>query len=304
MKKFITFIFLVTLLGTVYFYRNDIGAFYLTHFSTVDKNVTLDKKNKYYRDYDYNFVKPTNNFNVKTKDEIINVYYTIINSGTDKFTFYCSNEYKNCINDVVSIAENQEILSDINSFVNPFNSFSNIETNYDTLGRVTLKVNKAYTEDDIDAVNKKIDDIIKKEIKDVTDKKEIIKTFHDYVINNTKYDSEKSDKNIDKYKSNIAYGPLLQGYGLCGGYTDSMAIFLDRYNIPNFKIISENHIWNAVYLDGDWYHLDLTWDDPVTSDKSDVLEYNFFLITTDELEQLKTNQHVYDKTVFSELTKN
>ena len=83
-----------------------------------------------------------------------------------------------------------------------------------------------------------------------------------------------------------------------------MAIFLDRYNIPNFKIISEKHIWNAVYLDGDWYHLDLTWDDPVTSDKSDVLEYNFFLITTDELEQLKTNQHVYDKTVFSELTKN
>ena len=83
-----------------------------------------------------------------------------------------------------------------------------------------------------------------------------------------------------------------------------MAIFLDRYNIPNFKIISENHIWNAVYLDGNWYHLDLTWDDPVTSDKSDVLEYNFFLITTDELEQLKTNQHVYDKTVFSELTKN
>ena len=80
-----------------------------------------------------------------------------------------------------------------------------------------------------------------------------------------------------------------------------MAIFLNYYNIPNFKVVSSNHIWNAVYLDGNWYHLDLTWDDPVIVDGSDTLEYTFFLITTDELEELETNQHVFDRKVFSEL---
>ena len=80
-----------------------------------------------------------------------------------------------------------------------------------------------------------------------------------------------------------------------------MAIILDKFNIPNFKIISQNHIWNAVKIDGKWYHLDLTWDDPVTSDGSDVLEYNFFLITTKELENLEKTQHVFDQSVFKEM---
>ena len=135
------------------------------------------------------------------------------------------------------------------------------------------------------------------------DEREIIKIIHDYIINNTKYDSDKSDRNIEKYNSNIAYGPLLQGYGLCGGYTDAMAIFLDYYDIPNYKVISENHIWNAVYLNNKWYHLDLTWDDPVMKDGSNTLEYTFFLITTKGLEEQATNQHIFNKSVFSEVAK-
>lgn len=301
MKKFITFLFLFGILTATFYFREELSKFYLTHFSFINKNVKLEYRNEYYRDYDYNYVKMTDEFNIKSKEQLINVYYSIINSGIDEFTFFCSNEYNSCIEDVVTIANNQEILSNINSFVHPYNSFSSIETKYDTLGKITLKINKAYTEAQIKKINSKMDEIIKKNIKNTKDKKEIIKIIHDYIINNSKYDSDKSDKNIEKYKSNIAYGPLLEGFGLCGGYTDAMALFLDYYNIPNFKIISENHIWNAVYLDNTWYHLDLTWDDPVTSNKSDVLEYNFFLISTDELTELATNQHIYDKNVFSEL---
>lgn len=146
-------------------------------------------------------------------------------------------------------------------------------------------------------------EIITKQVKNTKDEREIIKIIHDYIINNTKYDSDKSDRNIEKYNSNIAYGPLLQGYGLCGGYTDAMAIFLDYYDIPNYKVISENHIWNAVYLNNKWYHLDLTWDDPVMKDGSNTLEYTFFLITTKELEEQATNQHIFNKSVFSEVAK-
>ena len=301
MKKIISFLFLITVLAATFYFREELSAAYLTHFSFTDKNVKLEYKNEYYRDYVYEYVKTTDKFNVKNKEELINVYYSVINSGIDKFTFFCSNQYDSCIDDVVALANNQETLSNINSFVHPYNSFSSIETKYDNLKRVTLKINKAYTNKQIEKINSKIEDIVKNNIKNTKDKKEIIKIVHDYIINNSKYDSDKSDKNIEKYKSNIAYGPLIEGFGLCGGYTDAMAIFLDYYKIPNFKIISENHIWNAVYLDNTWYHLDLTWDDPVTSDKSNILEYNFFLISTEELTELATNQHIYNKSVFSEL---
>ena len=305
MKKFLKnlfeFILLVVLLGTIYHYRENINTFITTHFYTYNKDVKLTYNNKYYRDYDYKYIKITNDFLAKDKTQLLNIYYTIINSGIDEFSFYCSNSYKSCINDVVEIANNQETLSNINSFVHPYNSFNSIETKYDTLGKVTLKINKAYTEEQIKEINNVMNDIIKNKVKDEKDKKNIIKIIHNYIINNSKYDSDKSNKNIDKYSSSIAYGPLIEGYGLCGGYTDAMAIFLDYYEIPNFKVISENHIWNAVYLDKVWYHLDLTWDDPVTSDGSDVLEYNFFLISTKELEELETNQHRFNKDVFEEV---
>ena len=138
-------------------------------------------------------------------------------------------------------------------------------------------------------------------VKDSMSDKEKIKAIHDYIINNTKYDSDRSDLKIVKYKSNIAYGPLIEGYGLCGGYTDAMALFLDYFNIPNFKIISENHVWNAVKINNKWYHLDLTWDDPVATSGKDVLEYTFFLINTKKLESLEKEQHIYDKNVFKEI---
>lgn len=301
MKKFITFLILVSILGITFYFREDISIFYLTHFSTEDKVIELDYKNEYYRDFSYNYVHETNDFNVKNKEQLIDIYYSIINSGIDKFTFYCSKSYEDCITDVTSLANNQVILSNINSFVHPYNSFSSIETKYDSLRRVTLKINKSYTDEQIKEINEKVQEVIDNKVKDTKDKREIIKIVHDYIINNSKYDSQKSDKNIDMYASNIAYGPLLQGYGLCGGYTDAMAIFLDYFDIPNYKVISENHVWNAVYLDGKWYHLDVTWDDPVMKDGSDALEYSFFLITTKQLQEEESNQHQFDISVFSEV---
>ncbi len=301
MKKFITFLILVSILGITFYFREDISIFYLTHFSTEDKVIELDYKNEYYRDFSYNYVHETNDFNVKNKEQLIDIYYSIINSGIDKFTFYCSKSYEDCITDVTSLANNQVILSNINSFVHPYNSFSSIETKYDSLRRVTLKINKSYTDEQIKEINEKVQEVVDNKVKDTKDKREIIKIVHDYIINNSKYDSQKSDKNIDMYASNIAYGPLLQGYGLCGGYTDAMAIFLDYFDIPNYKVISENHVWNAVYLDGKWYHLDVTWDDPVMKDGSDALEYSFFLITTKQLQEEESNQHQFDTSVFSEV---
>ena len=131
---------------------------------------------------------------------------------------------------------------------------------------------------------------------------EKIKQAHNYIINNSKYDKDRSDNNIVNYKSDTAYGTLLEGYSLCGGYTDAMELFLEDLNIKSYKIASENHVWNAVNLNNTWYHLDLTWDDPITNDGSDILEYNFFLITTPELEEIENEQHNYDKAIYSELS--
>ena len=71
--------------------------------------------------------------------------------------------------------------------------------------------------------------------------------------------------------------------------------------IKSYKISSDQHVWNAVYLDGKWVHLDLTWDDPVVSSGENLLEHNFFLIDTSTLLALEQTEHIFDQNIYSEL---
>ncbi len=148
-------------------------------------------------------------------------------------------------------------------------------------------------------LNYKVDDIIKKNIKETDTLKEKIKKIHDYIIDNTTYDKDRSDKKIVNYKSDNAYGVLVENYGLCGGYTDAMMLFLEKLNIPNYKIATENHVWNYVKVDDKWLHLDLTWDDPITEDDKNILDDSYFLITNEELANLEKEEHNYDINIFS-----
>ena len=79
-----------------------------------------------------------------------------------------------------------------------------------------------------------------------------------------------------------------------------MALFLEKLNIKNYKISSDKHVWNAVYINNEWLHLDLTWDDPVSKDNKDHLEHDYFLINDNELLNKEKNEHTYDINVYSE----
>ena len=301
MKKYIVLLILVILFGFTFAFRRPLYNLYRTYFVKEEKEVTLTASNDYTRDYDFNYVKRTDDFTPSNYQDLLNIYYTVLNSGEEEFSFYCTDEYSECINDVDSLANNQKVLSTINNFVHPFNSFRHLETSYDDYGKVTLKIEHIYSNNDIKLINAKVEEIEKEIWNSSMSNEDKIKEAHNYIINNSKYDKDRSDNNIVKYKSDTAYGSLLEGYSLCGGYTDAMELFLEDMGIKSYKISSENHVWNAVYLNDAWYHLDLTWDDPITTDGSDILEYNFFLITTSELSELEGEQHNYDKNVYSEL---
>ena len=304
MKKFLFLVFTVVLFAVCLLYNNEIINYLVDTFIDFNKEVSKIENNKYASSNNYNFVSITDDFSPLNKDEIINIYYTVINSGMSDFTFYCDKEYKDCIKDVNNISNDQNLLSNINNFVPVYNSFSNIETEFDSLGKVTIHVTHSYNNDQIIELENKVNQVFKDLIKDTMTEEEKIKAIHDYIINNTKYDVDRSDNKITKYSSDIAYGALIEHYAICGGYADSIKLFLDRLNIPNYKISSENHVWNLVYINDDWFHLDLTWDDPVTSTNEDVLEYDYFLITSEELKNMNTDQHGYDLNIYNEAKSN
>ena len=208
MKTLVKLGIVFIIIGIIFTFQDKIVDGYNILLIKYDKQEKLSK-NEYYIDSDFSFVQNTDTFLPKNKQDLYNIYYTIINSGMDEFTFYCDFDYKNCISDLKEIANDQSMLSNINNFVHPFNSFSHIETEYNNYGKVTIKLEHAYTKDEIKNIKEEINNInnklnITSDLSDV----EKIKLYHDYIISNTKYDIDRSDRGIVNYKSDIAYGPL------------------------------------------------------------------------------------------------
>lgn len=269
----------------------------LANFIDNEKKVAVLKSNEYAKDYDYKFVKFSENFVPYSYQDLLDIIYTFLNNGWDIFTFYCPTEYIECTNDIQEIVDEEYLLSNINNLVHPFNSYSTIIIETSPTGEITIKIEKLYSELDINKINNGIDKILSDIItEELTDQDKILK-IHDYIINNTKYDTDK------KYDySYTAIGPLSYGTAVCSGYADLMAIFLTRLGYKNFKVASETHVWNAVLINGNWLNLDLTWDDPVTVNSDvDTLLHQFYLINTEKLLEFDTLDHNFDTTVYQEL---
>ncbi len=78
--------------------------------------------------------------------------------------------------------------------------------------------------------------------------------LHDYVINHAYYDYS--------YSRYTAEGVLLDGFGVCDSYSMAYKMLLTEAGIQSQRVFSSDHAWNAVYLEGAWYNIDPTWDDP------------------------------------------
>ena len=90
---------------------------------------------------------------------------------------------------------------------------------------------------------------------------------HDTLANILEYETTISGVNIH----NI-YGALKEKKCVCEGYAKALKYILDSMNIPcilvsgiatNTNGTTESHMWNYVKLDGNWYGVDVTWDDPI-----------------------------------------
>lgn len=269
----------------------------------VHPEIVIKPGNDFVKKEEFSFIKQVDDYVPYNYDDLKNIFYSILNQGWDEFTFYCPNEYVDCLKDVEKISDDKVLLSDINNFVHPYNSYSTIKTLYDDMGEVTIKISHLYSDKEINKIDADIDNIIKKNTSTAMSDKEKIKSLHDYIINNTKYDIKRANDEDSTYDSARILGVLYDHYSICSGYADLMAVILNKLGIPNFKIASETHVWNAVYIDDEWLHLDLTWDDPVTTSGKDVLDHTYFLIDSDELDDLNesSTEHTYDKKVYIEV---
>ena len=110
---------------------------------------------------------------------------------------------------------------------------------------------------EVDTVAEKVDWIADQcRATGITDPWEIALWLHNWLIYNANYDYT--------YSRYAASGVLLEGTGVCNSYMLAYGLLLDEFGIENMHIVSMqmNHGWNLVKLNGQWCHVDCTWDDP------------------------------------------
>ncbi len=310
--KYIKFVLnsllLLTLIGILKFHTNIANWIQANIIYKVPNEIIINN-NEYSTKASYNYIQITDNFIVKDYQQLLNVFYTILDSGNTKFTFYCDKEYPECINDINKIIpdiseDSFNILSEINNFVHPFNSYSSVTVTTTNFGKITVTFTKQYTDEMINFVNNRIDQISNEILTDDMSTYDKILAFHDYIVNNTKYDQVRAvDITGDAFKNSLshtAYGLLNDHIALCGGYSDTMSIFLYRLGIPNYKVAGLNHVWNLLFYDNKWINLDMTWDDPITSDNSDILLHEYFMISSSDLLALDAEEHKADYQIYAE----
>ena len=114
-----------------------------------------------------------------------------------------------------------------------------------------------------------------------TDYDKIIAVYR-YIIEQTDYVLSEQDQSF--------LAVMTKGQGTCAGYARTFQYLMHRMNIPCTLALGcgeggENHGWNVVYCDGGWYHIDVTWGDPVDASGAPghSLEYTYCMLTDDEI---------------------
>lgn len=280
-----------------YIITNKIEYVYKKYLQPDIRQTLVD--NEYRKKVNYEYVQIFEETTIKNKEQAKNMIYTFLDAGWQEYTVKCDVDYLNCISDIKEMVENNTYLTDLSNFVHPYNTFEEVNTTFTSAGKITLKKQNRYSDDEINKLNQKVDEVFNEYYNPDKSIKENIMIFHDYIINNTKYDSTNTTGNTE-VNSSTAYGVLFDGIGICSGYTDAMQLFLEKLGVKNYRISSSTHVWNLVYVDDEWLHLDLTWDDPIMSDGSDALYHNYFLINTESLMSKEDDEHDFDSSIYVE----
>ncbi len=131
-------------------------------------------------------------------------------------------------------------------------------------------------------------------------------TIHNEIIDNIYYNTEADAYNSKDYWAGTIDGVFNTSHksATSFGYAKAFKAVMDQLDVPcvyiqgNPKqsdetkdaVTYDSHAWNAVYIGGEWYLVDLANDDPITTTGKDVLKYDYFNVTTEHAPDLVPNK--------------
>lgn len=151
-------------------------------------------------------------------------------------------------------------------------------------GRLDINYNTVHllTKSQEEYANQKIKEILAQIIKPEMTIHEKVKAVHDWIVLNAKYDTNLT------YRTH--YDILDKGSAVCSGYALLFDRMVNELKIPTKLVVGnagEDHIWNMVYVDNQWYHVDATFNDPVP-DQQGRLRHDYYMLTEEQISKTHT----------------
>lgn len=185
------------------------------------------------------------------------------------------------------------------------NTFSYGPTYSSTIGYI--KPEYHYDADTYSSMMAEIDECAEKMVSDLKDNdalSDVQKTLlvHDRLADFCEYTLIEDTSAPEFLTTHSIYGAMVTGDTVCQGYAAAYTYMLDKLNIPSYICVSTalNHAWNIVYVNGNYYHVDVTFDDPIWGgtewDVAGKVGHDYFLVSTEYMMANAHNATDYDTT--------
>lgn len=162
---------------------------------------------------------------------------------------------------------------------------------------ITPSYRGEFTETQVQQFNQIADELVARANALQTDLEKAL-FIHDYLATHVAYNRAVSTGQ-GTYSQNVytAYGALVEGDAVCQGYALAYKLLLKDLGIECITVTSEamNHMWNLVQMDGNWYHVDVTWDDP-TPNLEGRCGHSYFMLSDDTIRDEEHNHFGWDET--------
>lgn len=118
--------------------------------------------------------------------------------------------------------------------------------------------------------------------------------IHNYIVNNCTY--------IEGTNAHNSYGVIIEGKGVCESYAKAFVVLMREAGVQCLLVdgkltkdlgLGDDHQWNMVEIDGEYYHVDVTADDPSLGVGIEALKFDYFNITETQLKKDHKIEHNY-----------
>lgn len=158
------------------------------------------------------------------------------------------------------------------------------------ISKVFVKVNYLHTKEEEKILTKFIKSTALNINQNFNTDLDKIKAAHDLIISKAKYKETKDGISSTGISVHSPYSILSSGECVCQGYALMNYRILKELGYNVIYIVGEahnsfyngSHAWNLVQLGPNWYHIDVTWDDPVP-DIFNRINYDYFMLTDSEI---------------------